>query len=230
MEDKHIFNGEICYQFRIDISHNDQNEKSLQVILKQYFTRCAAARENKKDGASHYQCILWRNTTIPKKDEKYLRTFLKQNFKFTTKTNVLSFTSARRIKSLACYCNNKEEKGIFSFGINDLTVLGKWVNPIDKKEKLKEKLIKKLKQINDEEIISLYKLCEIACQVYKDQRPPPFKSLLQYGRSAGYLPQKVFINEYYRQSNMSVYNRSNYEIPAYSPLENNMENYIISDD
>lgn len=197
MEDKHIFNGELCYSFRLDISASSENIPILVTKLKEYFTRACLGKENKKDGTPHFQGILWRETSLGKNDSQTIRTYYKQKFNIKHK-NFMSLTSARKVRSLAKYCNDKEHKGIVSFGIVDLSLLGKWSNPDSKKETYRDELFKKLQSMKGSSMICPVDLCKAAIQIYKDVRPPPFKSLLCLGRSAGYIPETVFMRLYYR--------------------------------
>jgi hypothetical protein len=227
MEDKHIFKGEKCYSFRVDVSHNDINEGIIIAKLKEYFTRACLAREHKKCGMPHYQSILWREQPLGKNASQTIRTFMKQKFGIKHK-NFMSLTSARNVRSLAKYCNDKEEKGVISFGISDLSVLGKWENPEKKKDVYRDKLILKLKSMKQSSLISMRDLCKAAIDIYVDIRPPPFKSLLVIGRSAGYIPDDVFISEYYHDlqfAGVYVRDEPNNWIPKKE--QQTMQNYLV---
>lgn len=226
MEDKHIFKGEYAYSVRIDIpTMNPDNDKLVTDKLQQYFSRGKLARENKKDGTPHFQCIFWRDIRLSKNNPSEIRTYFKQKFNYQYK-NAISIVSARKITSLAKYCNDKEHKGTISWGIPPETDLGKWENQEALANRLKEIYIEKLSLENQSEWISIHRLCQLACEVYKEVRPPPFKSLLQFGRSAGYLTEDAFIKEYYP----SFQGHNNY---IRKPLkdneyeENTVVNYII---
>jgi len=227
MEDKHIFKGEKCYSFRVDVSHNDINEGIIISKLREYFTRACLAREHKKCGMAHYQSILWRDQPLGKNASQTIRTFIKQKFDIKHK-NFMSLTSARNVRSLAKYCNDKEEKGIISFGISDLSVLGKWCNPEKKKDVYRDELILKLQSMKTSAVISMRDLCKAAIDIYKDIRPPPFKSLLCIGRSAGYIPDDVFISEYYRDLQFSgSYIRNDPNKLSLEPKNPTMEHYLV---
>lgn len=229
MEDKHIFKGEYVYSVRIDGAHTEPVEQMVIVKLKEYFTRACVARENKKDGTPHFQAVCWRDQKITTQQNTTIRTYFKQKLKYTY-NNAVSIIAARKVKSLAAYCNDKEDKGVLSFGISDLSLLGTWENKEDKQSKNREELIKRLKLHLNDEIVSISLLCRLACQVYTDVRPPPFKSLLQIGRSAGYLIEDIFIQEYYP----SFDGHKNYEKAQYTQseeqIENNIQMYIIEKD
>ena len=224
MEDKQIFKGEYAYSVRIDVPEmNEINDKIVTDKLKQYFTRGKLARENKKDGTPHFQCIFWRENRLFKNNSSEIRTYFKQKFNYSYK-NAISVVAARKVKSLAKYCNDKELKGTISYGIPMGTDLGKWENRESLNEILKDKYIEQLKLENDSEWISIHRLCQLACQVYKDVRPPPFKSLLQYGRSAGYITEDVFIKEYYPSfDGHNNYERKQYKEPY---CTNNVIKYL----
>lgn len=226
MEDKHIFKGEYAYSVRIDVPQmNETNDHLVTEKLKQYFTRGKLARENKKDGTPHFQCIFWRENRLSKNNPSEIRTFFKQTFKYKYK-NAISVVAARKVKSLAKYCNDKELKGTLSWGIPIETDLGQWQNKEAINERLKDKYIEQLTLEKDSEWISIHRLCQLACQVYKDVRPPPFKSLLQYGRSAGYLTEDVFIKEYYPSFN----GHNNYIRKPLKEPDMPVSNYIIQSD
>lgn len=220
MEDKHIFKGELCYSVRIDGPHNPTDEQMVLEKLKEFFTRACVAREHKKDGTPHFQAVAWRTQKLTSAQNTTMRTYFKQKFNYTY-NNAVSIISARKIESLAKYCNDKEKKGTMSFGISDLTILGQWENKETIMEKLKDKYIALLKQHKGTEIIEINLLCKLACQVYQDVRPPPFKSLLQYGRSSGYLTQDAFQREYYPSfQGHNTYERNPYK-NVNPPLEEN---------
>lgn len=229
MEDKHIFKGEMVYSVRIDVKKFTKKiEKIVSGKLKEYFTRAVVARENKKDGTCHFQACAWRNQKLPSKDNSTIRTYFKQLFNYDY-SNAVSLVSARKVESLAKYCNNKEKKGVISWGISDLSILGQWQNATSQQEKYKDLLIKKLESENKFEEICIRKLCVYACEIYKDCRPPPFKSLLQLGRSSGYIPQKLFIEYYYKD--LQFYNVEFHLRSDYTPQDNScddQENTIIS--
>ena len=196
MEDKHIFKGELCYSVRIDGPHTPTDEQMVLEKLKEFFTRACVAREHKKDGTPHFQAVAWRTQKLTQTNNSTIRSYFKNKFKYTY-NNAVSIISARKVESLAKYCNDKEKKGTISFGISDLTILGQWENKDSKMENCKEKYIKLLEAQPKTEYIEINLLLRLACQVYQDVRPPPFKSLLQYGRSSGYLTQDAFQREYY---------------------------------
>ena len=196
MEDKHIFKGEFVYSVRIDGTHTTNNHTLVTEKMMEYFTRACIALEHKKDGTPHYQAVAWRSHKLSSTDNTTMRTYFKQKMKYNY-NNAVSITSARKVESLAKYCNDKEDKGVLAFGISDLSVLGKWDNQESQKQRLKDQLIQLYKDQPQTETVSIPLLLTLACQVYKDFRPPPFKSLLQMGRSAGYLTDEIFIKEYY---------------------------------
>lgn len=204
MEDNNLFKGEYVYSVRVDVV--DFKKSTEQMVLskfKEYFTRACVARENKKDGTPHYQCCMWRNTKLPQKESSTIRTYFKQKFNYDY-SNAVSIVSARKVESLAKYCNNKEKKGVISWGISDLSILGQWENKQANQEKLKDLLIEKLSSMRLSEEISMKQVCIEACKIYVDCRPPPFKSLLQIGRSSGYIPQRLFIAYYYKDLQFEV--------------------------
>lgn len=230
MEDKHIFKGEYVYSVRIDVKEfNPTIEQTVSSKLKEYFTRACVARENKKDGTPHYQACAWRNQKLPSKDNSTIRTYFKQIYNYDY-NNAVSLTSARKVESLAKYCNDKEKKGVIHWGISDLSILGQWQNGTAQQEKYKDLLIDKLKSLNQEEEICMRQLCVYACEIYKDCRPPPFKSLLQIGRSSGYIPQRLFIEYYYKD--LQFYNVEFHLRSDYTPQDNSCdekeENTIVS--
>jgi len=196
MEDKPHFQGESCYSFRIDIPTTESNDKILVNKMMEYFSRLVGGKENKKDGTMHYQCIVWSDKKLAKNCPQQLRTFFKQKFDIKHK-NFMSLVSARKVRSLAKYCNDKENKGLVTFGINDLSALGKWDNPEDNKVKMKEQLVSELKTMNKSDIIDMMQVVKLAVKIYKGCRPPPFKSLLCIARSVGYISDSLFIQEYY---------------------------------
>lgn len=232
MEDKYIFKGELVYSIRVDCPQfTDSTDVFLRLKMSAYFPRACFARENKTDGTPHYQGIAWRDTKLPSEDNSIIRTTYKQKWKLKG-PNRIACTSARKVKSLAKYCNDKELKGVISWGIPDLTMLGKWENNDAVKERLKDKLIDELKEMKSEPHIDPRKMCVKACEVYDGYRPPPFKTLLQLGRSTGYIPQRLFINLYYRDLQFleqPTFCRNDYlgEQPNTQPIEI-AENTIIS--
>jgi len=226
MEDKHIFKGENVYSVRIDGEHTPVVEQMVLTKLKEFFTRACVARENKKDGTPHFQAVCWKDIKITSQQNSTLRTYFKQQLKYTY-NNAVSIVAARKVQSLAKYCNDKEHKGVISFGISDLSLLGKWENKELSEVKRREELENRLKSHIQDEYVSISLMCRLACQVYKNVRPPPFKSLLQIGRSAGYLTEDIFIQEYYP----SLDGHKNYERKQYTTseeqLEANVQMYII---
>lgn len=199
MEDTHVFKGEMCYSLRIDIPTTKENDTIICNKMKEYFSRLVGGKENKKDGTMHYQCIAWSNNKLEDKEKKYIRSWVKQTFKIEHK-NFMSLVKARKVTSLAKYCNNKEEKGLITFGINDLSALGKWQNPTKKKENMKETLLNEIRKMNQSAMIDMRDIVALAIKVYKDCRPPPFKSLLVYARSVGYINDKIFMEEFYGET------------------------------
>ena len=199
MEDKHVFKGEMCYSFRIDIPTTKENDTIVCNKMMEFFSRLVGGKENKTDGTMHYQCVVWSDNLLASNTKKYLRTWYKQKFNIKHK-NFMSLVKARKVSSLAKYCNDKEGKGLISFGITDLSILGKWVNPEDKKQNLKETLIEEIRKINNSAMIDMRDIVALAIKVYKDCRPPPFKSLLVYARSVGYISDKIFMEEYYGET------------------------------
>jgi hypothetical protein len=221
MEDKHIFKGEYVYSVRIDGNHTPPVEQMVLLKLKEFFTRACVARENKKDGTPHFQAVCWKQQKLTSTQNSTLRTYFKQQLKYTY-NNAVSIVGARKVQSLAKYCNDKEHKGVISFGISDLSILGKWENKESEDIKRREELEKRLKLHINDEIVSISLLCRLACQAYVNVRPPPFKSLLQIGRSVGYLTEDIFIQEYYP----SFEGHKNYERKQYTQSEEEMENNI----
>lgn len=218
MEDKHIFKGEYCYSFRLDIDWKDsQNIDVVNTKLQEYFTRYRLAQENKKDGTPHLQGILWRDTPLGKIQPQQIRTFFKQRFKL--KRGGHSLTSAKKVKSLAAYCSDKEQKGYHDYNIPDNIDLGKWENKEAEKEILKQQLIEKYREYKsgvytngveydikwpldtyeDEKNVQGH-LAMIALDVYlpKQMRPPPMKTLLWLALIAGLINKELYVRLNYR--------------------------------
>lgn len=180
MEDTDIYQGEFVYSFRLDMDYD--NEEHIAVVekkLQEYFSRYALAKENKKDNTKHLQGILWRQSKLGKNDPATIRTYFKQ--KFNLGKNALSLVSARKVKSLAAYCNDKEDKGIIVYNVNT-DLLDKWNNPDAVKvvaEQAFKTQLELYKQQKDNPWISLQECVVIGVVVYKrfNVRPLPEKSV-----------------------------------------------------
>ena len=101
------------------------------------------AREFKpKDNIPHYQGIIWFNEELTKLEQAHFRNFNKKKFVRQSKgkgDGSVSFTKAKKIGSLAKYCNDKEGFGLIktdNITPRMLDKLGKWS---DKKKQDEEK-------------------------------------------------------------------------------------------
>lgn len=216
MEDKHIFKGEYCYSFRIDIDWKDpQKVEIVTDKLREYFTRYRLSQENKKDGTEHLQGILWREKPLGKTQPQQIRTYFKQKFKLQRGGH--SLVSAKKVKSLAAYCSDKEQKGYHDYNIPQGIDLGKWENLDAEKEVLKDKYRQKLHELEFTVDICGYGEEDKHMEMYKHQlryrvlkfalehiwtkeckhTPPPIKTLLSICRQEGVIDDDQFIYTYY---------------------------------
>lgn len=167
---------------------------------------------------------MWRNTLLAKKDTPYLRTYFKQ--KFSLLKGGYSLVSARKIKSLAAYCSNKEGKGYYDYNIPEGVDLGKWVNKDQLKVQLKEQYRKELKDFKLEQYLdqpmelhetefsqwlspSMMDLkTSVKAQIIKfalkrvwkpgvNVRPPPLSTLLHICRQQKVIDESLFMMVYY---------------------------------
>lgn len=137
--------GVYAYSYRIDMSHCPWNEKELvKYVTHPDVKGYMFAREFKPKGhIPHYQGIIWFNSKRTSTEETYYRNFKKKKFvrKSTGKGDgTVSFKTAKKIGSLAKYCNDKEGFGLIkteNITHRMLEKLGKWSN---------EKQVKKTRQ------------------------------------------------------------------------------------
>lgn len=126
MEDTKVFPGLFAYQFRVDI-HEDNT------ILNNFMTHYnvkyfICGHEISDNNKPHYQCILWFDD---KQDSSKLRNWWKGKT-LPTKQPV-SFTSARKIKSLGKY-TMKDGNYLTNLSIVQINNIGKWKKGIEVKE------------------------------------------------------------------------------------------------
>lgn len=202
MQDTTIYKGEMVYQFRLDVDYTDTEKTNLvEGQLQEWFSRYYLAKENKKsNNVMHLQGILWRSQPLSDNDKKSIRTWFIQNKVLNVpKTGGISLTSARKIESLAKYCNDKEKKGTISFQV-DPNLLGDWINPQAQKAIMKDKLIALFKSTNTKcenlQIPQLLSLTLDLCLKY-EHRPPPLKTILWYALQAKRIHKDDFSREYY---------------------------------
>ena len=232
MEDTDIYQGEFVYSFRLDMDYD--NEEHIAVVekkLQEYFSRYTLAKENKKDNTKHLQGILWRQSKLGKNDPATIRTFFKQ--KFNLGKNALSLVSARKVKSLASYCNDKEGKGIIIYNVNT-DLLGKWNNPDAikvvaeqefKKQLQKYKLQKEQKYPYGAEV-RLDECVMIGVVVYKkyNVRPLPEKSIAWKAYTWNIISIQSFTVCYYGD-----YYSGNIEATEWIENQLNQNNYLGSE-
>lgn len=103
MEDTTVCKGMYAYQFRVDISGNSQSTAEMKKFLETYqFEKYIGQFEISDNNKPHYQMCLWRKAIFTSHEQTKARNWWRGK---TLKTKQpVSLTSAKKIKSLASYC------------------------------------------------------------------------------------------------------------------------------
>lgn len=198
------------YQHRIDALHNKGKELVEHCKSHPECEYYLFAKEKKSDGTPHFQGIVFlrKPLNITKERQSWANVRTKK-WVLQHKQSV-SFTAAKNPKSLAKYCNNKEELGIITnLTTEQLEKVGKWKSVSQLKlskrktedhvfcQKLKDKLSKcdKVKNNYYSYIDAFMDMADIAYDVY--ERPPPMRSLILNAKII--LPKQVFLCCLYRE-------------------------------
>lgn len=105
MEDTCIVKGHYAYMFRVDLSCNKPSKLQIDVWLEYFnFSHWFGNHEiGSETGKHHYQMIVWREHKFLQKEQVKARNW------WRNKTNSVShgtaLTSARKVATLASYCN-----------------------------------------------------------------------------------------------------------------------------
>ena len=145
------------------------------------------AFENKKDGTPHLQGCLWRDQKIANKDRQTIKNFFTSKAIGCKGKNFFHLYSARKIESLAAYCNDKEDKGMIKHNV-DLDKIKDWKNPKARSEAAKDRCIEwfKAKAKDVDRDLTTAELVDIVMRVsYEmDTRLPPIKSIYYWAQLA----------------------------------------------
>ncbi|AXQ65949.1 MAG: replication protein [Circoviridae sp.] len=109
MEDTIVCKGLYAYQFRVDISGNPQSTAEIRKFLEIYkFKKYVGQYEISGKNKPHYQMCLWRETPFTPSEQTKARNYWRGK---TSKTKQpVSLTNAKKIKSLAAYCQKVEKQ------------------------------------------------------------------------------------------------------------------------
>lgn len=109
MEDTIVCKGLYAYQFRVDISGNPQSTAEIRKFFEIYqFTKYVGQYEISGKNKPHYQMCLWRETPFTPSEQTKARNYWRGK---TLKTKQpVSLTNAKKIKSLAAYCQKVEKQ------------------------------------------------------------------------------------------------------------------------
>ncbi len=134
MEDTHIKTGHYAYSLRVDV--DDTDDLTLINKWKSHYkaTFWIIGKEVSSLGKPHFQCIVWfqEKQSMPK-----LRNWWKG--KTSSTKQPISFTSAKRIGSLAKY-TMKDSKYTTNLSVEEVKMIGQWKDKKDKKKAFMEEL------------------------------------------------------------------------------------------
>ncbi len=134
MEDTHIKAGHYAYSLRVDV--DDTDDETLINKWKSHYKASfwIIGKEVSSLGKPHFQCIFWfpEKQSMPK-----LRNWWKG--KTSSTKQPISFTSAKRIGSLAKY-TMKDSKYTTNLSVEEVKMIGKWKDKKDKKKAFMEEL------------------------------------------------------------------------------------------
>lgn len=172
-----------AYQFRVDLSGNQQSTAEIKRFLDKYnFNKYHGMFEiGKKTGKAHYQMIIWRSAELSPYERTKCRNYWRGKTLLTKQP--VSLTSARKLESLASYCQKGEntlKKGDYFQHISNLSkeekeLIPKWVTKKAKKLSKRDLFDSTLKSMIDplQNWIEKKQFCEIINQAYYKvyQRP-----------------------------------------------------------
>ena len=143
MEDDCIIPGKYAYQFRVDLSHNKQSEMMLDAFFFKFdiIKYLGEPEKGEKTNKEHYQFIVWLDEPCDNAS-KYRNWWIGKVPK--KKGGGVSFTNAKKIKSLAKYVKKDNKKLITNLTPLELERVGQW-EPKITKEKYKKNKYKQLK-------------------------------------------------------------------------------------
>ncbi len=134
MEDTHIKTGHYAYSLRVDV--DDTDDLTLINKWKSHYNASfwIIGKEVSSLGKPHFQCIFWfsEKQSMPK-----LRNWWKG--KTSSTKQPISFTSAKRIGSLAKY-TMKDSNYTTNLSVEEVEMIGKWKDKKDKKKAFMEEL------------------------------------------------------------------------------------------
>lgn len=217
MEDLHTIKSHFAYQCRVDLSHNPVSEEILSSWIGHFgVSSYLFGKEFKSSGIPHYQGIVWFEQKLSQTKMCNVRNWFR-NKVLKSAGNGHSFTSARKITSLARYCK-KDGKYWTNLSAHQQESLGNWNTKnalkLEKKEKL-ENLIK----INMVSPMSFFqflkKFDDIYWHVYDTN--PTKNVCLKYARKTKSLSK----TDYYRMIGLI----SDYKNESLDYLEDEYVNY-----
>lgn len=156
MEDTIVCKGLYAYQFRVDISGTKQSAAEIMKFIEMYnFKKYLGQFEVSENNKPHYQMCLWREKPFDTKEMTKARNWWRGK---TSKTKQpVSLTSAKKIRSLASYCQKGEKKGKIAFFFQHLDNLSKEEKSEIPKWQTKNALKQNKRQIYKSTLYSMYK-------------------------------------------------------------------------
>lgn len=146
MEDTVVCKGLFAYQFRVDISGTKQSTAEIMKFVETYqFKKYLGQFEISDNNKPHYQMCLWREKPFEAKEMTKARNWWRGK---TSKTKQpVSLTNAKKIQSLASYCQKGEKKAENAFFFQQLDNLSKEEKMAIPKWKTKNALKQNKRQI-----------------------------------------------------------------------------------
>lgn len=165
-----IIPNHYAYQFRVDLSGNQQSTAEIKRFLDKYdFNKYHGMFElGEKTGKAHYQMIIWRSAELSTYEKTKCRNYWRGKTLLTKQP--VSLTSARKLESLASYCQKGE---LVDLKLSNLTeeeqeLIPKWVTKKAKKLSKRDLFDSTLKSMIDplQNWIEKKQFCEIINQAY----------------------------------------------------------------
>jgi len=144
MEDLHTIKTHYAYQIRLDLSHNSLSESLIDSWVANFrVSHYLFGREYKDNQIPHYQGIVWFEQKLSQKQMCTARNWFRGKT-LKSRGNGHSFTTARKITSLAKYCK-KDGNYYTSLSSQQVESIGNWDSKSALKLQKSEKLAKMMK-------------------------------------------------------------------------------------
>lgn len=152
----------------------------IELMLKEHFNKYIVCIENGKNtNKIHYQAILWSDKRIDNAEKNIKQKYFSlQKNRF--KDNSISFTTAKKIKSLASYVSKSSYYIFNNLTTEQLSQIPKWLSKQNMKEEWKDKVRKHIEECVKDRLTAQQTLCSIVEFYWDNNKQHPHRKTAQY--------------------------------------------------